>query len=196
MTEQTNTETLATPAEVFASLRAARQGHAATTSRVTDVYDGLSVRVSQAGAVLEDGDSEALARQRADNGASLSGAMNDVSAITGRVNFLQAKLADGAHDPRTGEWRGTLQPHLKAAFEVELSGLREELTTALRTVEEVKARQAHEQAAERVRVENDAAVHEFTNGDPARKAALDKALLAKESEFMAEYLLKRQYGLG
>lgn len=194
MTDQT--PDIATAEDVFASLRAGRTSHPATTVRVTDAYDGQRASVSTPGAVLEAGDDEVLGHQRADNGTSLSGALNDVSAITGRLNFLNGKLAEGAHDPKTGEFKPAVPASLRAAFKIEAASLAEELAVAHRTVEAVRARQARAQEVERVRVENDAAEFEFTQGDRERAEALRKAKLELEAKQVAEWLLRRQYSIG
>ncbi len=194
MTNEQSTDSITTPAETFEALRRGRTSHPASSVRVSGGYEGLSVRLSAGGAVLEDGDSEALAQARADNGASLSGARNDVSVLEGRINYLQGRLSEGQHDNRTGAFAPALTGTARVSFETELASLSEELRTAHATVAAVSARVARGQQAEQTRVENDAVVTEFANNDPARKAALDKALLDREAGVMADWLLRRRYG--
>ena len=197
MSDETNDNTAFTPAtveETFAALRAGRTSHPATTTRVAGAYDGASARATLPGAVLDAGDAEVIAADRAASGAKLGDVVNDINRLESRIGFLRERLAEGRHDPRTGTRTNTVQGTLRESFEVELAGLTEEVGVAALTRLAVMARQAREAQHDQVRIENDAAETEWVNGSPERAAALKNAKLKIEAEQLARWSLSRQYG--
>jgi hypothetical protein len=193
MTDETNNAP-ASAEDTFAALRAGRTSHPATRIKVTEAYEGASARVAQPGAVLDAGDAEVIAAQRAASGARLGDVVNDINRLTSRIGYLQERLGEGRHDPRTGTRVDAVQGTLRAGFETELASLTEELWVSEQTRLAVLSRQARDAAREQTRVENDAAEADFVNGSKERAAALHAAKLKIEAEKMAEWLLRRQYG--
>jgi hypothetical protein len=184
MTDQTdNTQSdLATTAETFAALRAGRTSHPRTSVREAGAYEGSMSRAVAAGVALAGEDeAHALAVQRA-RGATASGLTNDAHALDKRLAEIDTLMP-------------TARPEVAAALELERKSLHEERFIVEMTRGLVAQRDAASADRSRVKVEDDAATHDFVNGDPRRKAALDDAMLRKEAEVMADWLLRRRYGL-
>jgi hypothetical protein len=186
------TTDLASFEDTIASLRAGRTNH--PLARITAPATGGAVRLNDGGAVLADGEGDAIAADRAAAGVSLAGVQNDIHALTTRIGYLTEQLGRVSFDPRSGEQVVNLPTGVAEAHRLELAGLTEELAIAQQTRLAVVERRAAEQAREQVHAENDAMAFEFHGGNAERKAALEAALLAKEAEFMAEHLLRRRYG--
>lgn len=202
MTEQNmNGETVqanewASPGETIAALRAARTSHPLTTTYESDAYDGAMAKAILPGAALEAGEADALAAERAASGATMVAVQNDVRAITQRIDYLREQLDRHSFDPRTGQRVSALPAHIEAAHSVELQGLLEEIDVSYRTLNAIQQRDAKAAAQRQLSDEADAMAVEFHGHNPARKAALDKAMLDVEASITAQRILSRKYGLG
>ena len=179
--------------ETISALRRGRTSHPAAVARQTEQDGDSGSFNTHYGTTLTDDEHESLGRSMGAHG-TVVGFDNDLRVIQARQDYLRSELERQAgFDPRTGAEVPFITGALRAAFEAELAELTD-TEKSTRVAREVAAqRQADEARREHQKAEADAAVFEFTQGDPLRQAALDKALLDREAGVFADWMLRKRY---
>lgn len=192
----------AAPEEVYESLRSTRTTHPATTYRHRGVDESMSVQLPMSGngyspnnvggAVLGEGETRALAAERVASGVTQVDLRNELAAIDRRRSYLQDELGRSLPSPHGGVIH-MRSPTERAELQRELDSLEESRAVALVALQGAAQRDAVRAAKLQRDVESEAALEEFANGNPQRRAAAKQALLELEAKNFAEWLYIRKH---
>jgi hypothetical protein len=158
---------------------------AGTTDEHAQITQGESLRYdSQTGEVT----GTPVVNRIPDDGRDIP---TETAAVRARVNALQARLAEKAFDPKTGE----------ETYVVADPAQREQLTAqfhrALETAEldilsltRLAAQREHDRVTTEASANERLAIQAYSNGDPARAAVLKEALAKVEAEEVARAIVE------